>query len=111
MSALAPEVVDRIEACEGEWSNHAAASRRELGLGWSDVMAVARTADSWKREVDELRVAVDGWKDSLTGRDTYGRKLFMTGKWVYFKGENCWYVVTIREHQKQKTQRAKTRRH
>ena len=109
MSSLPHEVLERIEARDGEWSSHATDARRDLGLGWNDVVSVAQTAATWKRETDEMGVAVDGWKDSVTGRDTYGRELYMTGKWVYFEGENCWYVITIHQLCKEKAQRPKRR--
>ncbi len=109
MGDLAPEVLERIEAREGQWSSHAADSRDEFGLGWDDVIAVAGSAGTWKREADELGVAIDGWKDSAVGRDTSGRELYMTGKWVYYRGEPCWYVVTIHPHRKEKAQRSKRR--
>ncbi len=109
MGELAPEVLEKLEAREGGWSTHAAESRQELGLGWGDVIAVGRSATSWKRETDDQGVALDGWKDSMVGRDTSGREIYMAGKWVYFEEEPCWYVITIRQHRKEKQQRRRRR--
>lgn len=109
MSRLPTEVLERIESREGEWSAHATQVRASLGLEWHDVVSAARTAESWKREADEQEVAVDGRKDSFVGRDSCGQMLYVTGKWVYFRGENCWYVVTIRQHKRETVQRPKAR--
>ncbi len=97
MSELPSEVLERIEAGEGVWSDHAQRSSIELGLSWDDVIEVARTAETWKREKDEEKKAIDGWKDAVTGRDTSGRNIYLAGKWMYYKGERCWYVLTIKK--------------
>ncbi|MBI4867545.1 MAG: hypothetical protein HY816_11390 [Candidatus Wallbacteria bacterium] len=74
------------------------------------MVSAASTAQAWKREADEHGVAIDGWKDTFTGRDTWGRMLYVTGKWVSFRGENRWYAVTIRQYKKETVQRPKGRR-
>lgn len=71
------------------------------------MVSVARCADWSKRERDQQGTAVDGWKDSATGRDTHGRKLYMTGKRVYYDDELCWFVITIHEHLEERIQRRK----
>ncbi|MBI4870829.1 MAG: hypothetical protein HY814_04600 [Candidatus Riflebacteria bacterium] len=96
-SALPPEVVRVIEAVPVAWSRHAADAADRLWLDSADVVAAARAAVEWKREADELGEAVDGWKDSIVGRDTSGRRLYLTGKTVYYRGEKRWYVITIHE--------------
>ena len=109
MGKLPPEVLEKIEARRGRWSSHAGEFRDALDLSWDDVIAVARSASSWKRETDELGTAVDGWKDAVVGRDTSGRELYMCGKWVYLRGEHRWYVVTIHQSRAEKAQRSKRR--
>lgn len=94
---LPPEVLDVIEAREVQWSAHAAESADRLALAWEDVIAIARSAVSWKRETDERGKAVDGWKDSVTGKDSRGRSMYMTGKRMRDGEDLYWYVVTIHE--------------
>ncbi|MBI4871879.1 MAG: hypothetical protein HY814_09975 [Candidatus Riflebacteria bacterium] len=76
---LPPEVIRVIESREVEWSDHAAESADRLGLDWSDVVELARTGEGWKREADEKGKAADGWKDSVSGRDTGGGALAVRG--------------------------------
>ncbi|MBI4872600.1 MAG: hypothetical protein HY814_13650 [Candidatus Riflebacteria bacterium] len=61
------------------------------------MVAVARTAATWKRTKDDRKQAADGWIDAVTGRDTYGRRMYLAGKQVYFDGECCWHVITFHE--------------
>ncbi len=83
MTELAPEVLKIIEAGEGTFSRHALLEIVPLGLEWADVEAVARSSSYWKRERDEHGVALDGWKDTVRGRDRHGRSMYLTGKQVY----------------------------
>ncbi|MBI4872954.1 MAG: hypothetical protein HY814_15480 [Candidatus Riflebacteria bacterium] len=96
-STLPKEVLRVIEAGEGPWSTHAMLDGLRLGLYWSDVVQVARTATTWKRERDEKGEAVDGFKDSVQGRDCHGRRLLLAGKKVYFERELRWYIITFHE--------------
>ena len=100
MSALPPEVLDEIEAREGAWSFYSSDNRLRLSAVWEDVIEVARTSDWWKRETDDHHVAIDGWKDSMTGCDTHGRRIYLTGKWVYYRGERRWFVITYHEDER-----------
>ena len=109
MGKLPPEVLEKIEARRGRWSGHASICRDALDFSWDDVIAVARSASSWKREADELGSAADGWKDTSIGRDISGRELYVTGKWVYLRGEHRWYVVTIHQSGAERAQRSKRR--
>ena len=68
-----------------------------LALCWEDVISVARSAETWKREVDELGKAIDGWKDTVTGKDSRGRSMYMTGKRMRDGEDRYWYVITIHE--------------
>lgn len=97
MAKLPPEVLEVIEAAPGPFTYHAQLDAIRLDLYWEDVIEVARTGDDWKREKDDHYEAVDGWKDSISGRDTHGRKLYLAGKKVYFDGELLWYVITFHE--------------
>ncbi len=97
MSALPPEVVQVIGSHEVEWSDHAATNADRLGLDWDDVLEIARTGAGWKREEDDKKKAVDGWKDSVTGRDTHGRKIYMCGKRMAAEKEVYWRVITLHE--------------
>ncbi len=98
MSKAPQELLARIETASDAWSDHAAAEADRLDLDWPDAIEVARTAKEWRRERDKTGQAIDGWKDTLVGRDRRGRSMYLAGKWVYYQGERCWYVITFHEN-------------
>lgn len=89
------ELLEVLAKSEGLWTDHAADSRDRLSLDWEDIVSVARTASSCKKERDEKREGA--YKYAVVGRDTRGRQLYMAGKLVRYDGEQLWRVITIHE--------------
>lgn len=98
MAGAPPELIARVATETGAWSAHAADDADRLDLEWEDVVEVASTAEDWKREKDETGEAIDGWKDTLKGRDRSGRRMYLTGKLVYYRGVRSWYVIAFHEN-------------
>ena len=84
-----------IDAEDGIWSDHAIEEADRLGLSWPDVVGVARTPESIKKERDEE--AVDGYKYAVIGRDRGCHRLYMAGKVVCFEEAEYWKVITFHE--------------
>jgi hypothetical protein len=94
-SKLPAEVIRVIETAEIRWTDHAFDESFAEDAGRADVIAVARTADTWKRTTDKRGEAIDGFVDAVTGRDLRGRRMYLSGKRIRYDGVECWYVVTF----------------
>lgn len=92
---LSERVMRAIDAEDGIWSDHALDEADRLGLSWPDVVEVARTPESIKKERDAE--AADGYKYALIGRGRGGRRLYMAGKVVCLEEVEYWKVVTFHE--------------
>lgn len=95
MRSLPVSVKRVIGQGDGFWSEHAAADADRLQLTWDDVVSVADTAESVKRERDST--AVDGYRYAVVGRDTGDSRIYMAGKVVIYDDERYWRVITIHE--------------
>lgn len=89
------EVIRVIETAEIRWTDHAFDESFAWDAGRADVIAVARTAEAWKRTRDPQGEAVDGFVDAVTGRDRRGRRMYLAGKRIRYDGVECWYVITF----------------
>lgn len=88
-------VLALVRAGEGRYSDHARREVVRLGLDWSDVVAVVETATEQRRERDEKKESK--WKDTFIGRDTHGRRIYITGKELERRDGKLWFVITFHE--------------
>jgi hypothetical protein len=88
-------VLLRVRERQGRYSEHAKSDVVRLGLDWSDVISVVETASDHRREADEKKQSK--WKDTFIGRDTHGRRMYITGKELARRDGKIWFVITFHE--------------
>lgn len=61
---------------------------------------MATATEIQKKEVDELNVAVDGWKYTILGHDTDGYPFYTCGKIIADENENqLYFFITAHENE------------
>jgi hypothetical protein len=84
-----------VRATDGPTTEHAAENMDRLDLTWGDVIAVVASATWHHPERDEKKEA--RLKDSFAGRDSIGRRMYLTGKEIRRDGKAAWLVITFHE--------------